>query len=68
MNWRRLGKTAIKLSNLTNSVYNATSNGGELKKVASKYVLSRQKRWSRDHASHVRQGTQGMLPREHVSL
>ena len=43
----------------------------KLKKVASKLLTKQANyvgRWSRDHTSHVIQGTQGMLEDEHVSL
>ena len=42
-----------------------------MKKVASKLLTKQAKlvdRRSRGHASHVRQGTQGMLERKHESL
>ena len=65
--WR---KTLIKLSNLTNSVYNFNNNGSETEKVAPKLLTKQARyvgRWSRGQASHLKQGTQGMLEREHLS-
>ena len=48
----------------------STTIAVKLKKVASKLLTEDEKhvgRWSRGHASLVRQGTQGMLAREHVT-
>ena len=69
MNSRCWGKTLIKLLNLTNSVYNFNNNGSETGKSGIKTTKESQDvgRWSRGHASRVRQGTQGMLVHKHVS-
>ena len=70
MNWRYWGKTLIKLLNLINRVYNLNNNGSETEKKALKILTEEGKhvgRWSRSHASRVREGIQSMLAREHVS-
>ena len=57
-------------SNLTNSVYNFNNNDSETEKKASKLLAEEAKHIGRClcfHTSLVREGTQGMLTREHVS-
>ena len=70
MNSSYWAKTSIKLSTLTNSVCNLTAMAVNLKKAASNRLTKQEShagRWSRGHASHVRQGIQGKLEREDMS-
>ena len=67
-------ETLIKLLNLTNSVYKFNKDDGETKKKwYQNFLLSRERsrwshvgRWSNGHGMFTRQGSQGMLVREHV--
>ena len=70
MNLRYWGKTLIKLLNLANSVYNFNKMAVKLKNVASKLLTEEAKhvgRWSRGHASRMRQVAQIILAGEQVS-
>ena len=65
------GEALLKLLNLTNSVYSLYNNVSETEKVASKLPTEEVRhvsRWSRDHASCMRLGIQGMLARDQVSV
>ena len=65
------GEALLKLLNVTNIVYSLYKNVSKTEKVASKLPTEEARhvsRRSRDHASCMRLGIQGMLARDQVSV
>ena len=69
MDSRYSGKTLIKLSNLTKSVYKFNKNCSKTEKSGMKTAKHAKHigRWSLAYTSHVRLGTSGLLESEHLS-